>query len=75
MGRCEDCLHWAAPNEEGVEFGVCRLISEAARIGQHRAAPYEFSSRLASMAVDGKRYVDSELLTSPDFGCVEFEEG
>lgn len=75
-GRCEHCMHWFRREdaEAGVGLGVCRLISETARVGaKNRREPYEFASKMAMVAVDGKRYINSELLTAADFGCVQFE--
>jgi hypothetical protein len=71
---CGNCLYWN-PTDEAEMVGICRIISETSRVGMAgRPEPYAFSSKLAAVLVDGKRYMHSELQTSEDFGCVQFEE-
>jgi hypothetical protein len=74
-GRCGDCFYWKEPEGENEYYGVCRVISEVSRIGvRGRPEPYAFTSRRAAVVIDGKRHIDAQLLTTEDFGCVDFEQ-
>lgn len=75
MGKCENCVHWYKDEKDDSDiYGACRLISETTRVGIWGGIPYEFSSKIAGIRVDGMRYIDSELRTAPDFGCVQFQD-
>ena len=72
-GRCESCVHWRATDEDETE-GICRLITEGGRLGvAGRDDAYEFSSKLAFVAVGDRRHIDCKLRTASTFGCIQHE--
>lgn len=81
--RCADCKHWIIPEDdygyEGIMYAIDPVTYD--KVGEPKAkyckSPkvsfYETPCFGGASVVDGSQY-RAELLTSPDFGCVNFEE-
>ncbi len=84
LPRCDQCRWWTRRNaidddcwQVGEPQGTPEWIAEYERIG--RCAKAETSGGNAKDVVSLARAVDyekyhAELMTSPDFGCVQFEQ-
>ena len=83
MNRCKTCTHWTPVNP--TEWGALRGAGECTAVramhdvterreddqGEHLALEPEHAALLAVVA-DGSGY-KAELITMPDFGCVQHE--
>ena len=81
--RCAECKHWNIHKDdhgyEGILFDIDPITYE--NVGEPKAkyckSPkisfYETPCFGGASVVDGSQY-KAELITSPDFGCVNFEE-
>lgn len=82
MNRCKNCKHWDAAIKEPDDLpniGICRAVSQYwdatkwADDYESRVLKPEYENKLA-FAQDGSDY-RADLITLPEFGCVQFEQG
>lgn len=81
IGKCSTCAKWVAPKEGNIgwNIGVGRCTNvpmyfdatEETETADRLLKP-EFVG-IKAFALDGSGYI-AKLLTSPDFGCVDFEQ-
>ena len=88
MGNCKDCIHWAEGDKEDysklIGAGVCKRAKQfwdstewETVIDEEGCEPDEIIRSAKSkddlmFVQDGSDY-HAELITLPDFGCVQFE--
>ncbi len=78
VGNCKDCKHWDQPGGAGHGgYQTCLLAATSDGCLRHLCDP-PGSAQLAPVsmakayALDGSWY-SADLITAPDFGCVQFE--
>jgi hypothetical protein len=77
MPRCRDCRWWARENPRDLAgewreafdagYGACGVVGSPPYLNMHHGTP------LDPAFLEGGDGAQMELMTLPDFGCVQFE--